>query len=90
MTQKMGGVEMNLGNFGGGQNFFQKNGKNTRKYPILACFSAKFGGGSIFFWKKMGGVKNFLEKMGGGETDYRKNGGEETDFRKNGGFWHLP
>ena len=52
---KNGGVEMKLGNFLGGQNFFQKIGKNTRKYPILACFSAKFGGGSKFFWKKMGG-----------------------------------
>ena len=54
------GVEMNLGNFGGGQNFFQKIGKNTRKYPILACFSAKFGGGANFFLKKMGGGQYFF------------------------------
>ena len=60
-----GGGGMNLENFGGGQNFFQKIGKNTRKYPILACFSAKFGGGSKFFWKKMGRSRLITEKMGG-------------------------
>ena len=35
------------------------------KVPILACFSAKFGGGSNIFWKKMGGSKIFWKKWGG-------------------------
>ena len=55
MTQKMGGGgEMNLGDFGGGQNLFQNIVKNMRKYPILACFSPKFRGGSKKFEKNWG------------------------------------
>ena len=67
---------MKLGNFLGGQNFFQKIGKNTRKYPILACFSAKFGGGANFFLKKMGGEETDFQKNGGGGDGLPKKGGE--------------
>ena len=68
MTQKWG-VDMNLSNFfWGGQNFFQKIGKNTRKYPILACFSPSF-----FFGKNVG-VNFFLEKNGGSKNFWKKGG----------------
>ena len=70
MTQKMGGVEMNLWNFGGGSKLLPKNWRaareNARGYPIFASFSPKFWGGCRPTSKILGGVETNLENFGGG------------------------
>ena len=59
---KNGGGGDELGKFfWGGSKLFSKN---TRKYPILACFQRNLAEGRIFLGKKWGG-QFFLKKMGG-------------------------
>ena len=58
----------------GVKTFSEKMAKYT-KIPYFSLFSPKFGGGSNFFWKKMGVSKFFWKKWGGGDGLTKKWGG---------------
>ena len=66
MTQKMGGVEMNLGNFGGGSKLFPKKWQKYAKIPYFSLFFSEIWGRGKIFLEKNGGGQNFFEKNGGG------------------------
>ena len=85
----MGGVEMNLGDFGGGQNFFQKIGALRAKIPshtlFLPLFRRNFGGGQNFFQNFGGGVDQLRKFWGGCRPTWKILGGMEMEDGKNGG-----